>query len=133
MKPIMLALVMCLVAAPAMAAQQVYTWTDAQGVKHYSDSPPPTKEADAKRLKMRGGTTTEEVDQSAAGSEANPNIDMAKALGYSPEDIKRNCEVAQRNVEALSRTTPVDADDATMSAHQVQVDKAEKQVQMFCG
>lgn len=132
MKPIMLALVMCLVAAPAMAAQQVYTWTDAQGVKHYSDSPPPNKQADAKRVKMRGGTTTEEAEQSATDAETNANIDMAKALGYSPEDIKRNCEVAQRNLDTLSRTAPVDADEATMDAHQVQVDKAQKQVQMFC-
>ena len=49
-------LAMCLPVAAASAAQsQVYKWTDAQGVVHYSDAPPPTTQANVQQVRISGG------------------------------------------------------------------------------
>ncbi|KAF0813544.1 hypothetical protein IGB42_01895 [Andreprevotia sp. IGB-42] len=40
---------------PACALAQVYKWTDAQGVLHFGDVPPPAGKADALRIKGASG------------------------------------------------------------------------------
>ena len=98
MKSSFLALALLLLAAAPLAAQQVYTWTDANGVQHFSDAPPPPNTKAAKKVVVRGGITSTEPDvaptEDPAAAKEGPK--MAAAAGYSAEDIKRNCETSQR-------------------------------------
>ena len=130
-------LVLLTFALPA-AAGEMYSWTDANGVKHFSDSPPP-KTVKAQKLRVKGGVTTSapaEDDKAAADQNAGPA--MAAAAGYAPADIKRNCDIAKQNLTSLEGQKlavdadgyPVDLDAA--KAHQAQIEKANQQIKLFC-
>jgi hypothetical protein len=132
-------LVLLTIALPA-AATDMYSWTDANGVKHFSDSPPPTSATKAQRLKLKGGVTTGDdaanVQKEEAAKSSGPAL--AAAAGYAPEDIKRNCDIARKNQTNLEgQKLPVDADGypADLEAaktRQAQMDKAAQQVKLFC-
>ena len=142
MKSRLLLLVLMTVGVSAMAGQ-VYSWTDANGTKHFSDSPPPPS-VNAQKVKVRGQlTTTSEAAAEAPkdNAEAAPTAAgpaLAAAAGYAPEDIKRNCEIANTNLVTLGKQiiatddkgTPLDQDAA--DKHQAFVDKANQQVKLFC-
>jgi hypothetical protein len=56
MKPVLIVLALCFAAASAYAEQgQVYKWTDAGGVVHYSDAPPPKDVTNVQTVKVSGG------------------------------------------------------------------------------
>ncbi|WP_300614751.1 DUF4124 domain-containing protein [Dokdonella sp.] len=126
-----------LAASVPAAAREMYSWTDANGVKHFSDSPP-ADISKARKLKVAGGVTTEaaEAQPKAANAESGPAL--AAAAGYSPEDIKRNCQTARGNLATLetqkpandAEGNPVDAEAA--ARHQTQVDRANQQIKLFC-
>ena len=134
--PILLAL--CL---PAVTlAADMYSWTDANGVKHFSDSPPPANTAKAQKLQMKGGMTLNApVEEPADGDAAKTGGPaLAAAAGYAPDDIKRNCEIAKKNLAQFEgQQVPLDADgypldlDAAKS-RQSQIDKATQQTKLFC-
>lgn len=139
MKQSWLLLAMLAVALPA-AATEMYSWTDAHGVKHFSDSPPPPNVVKAQKLKVTGGiTTTSAANNEATEQAANSSGPaLAAAAGYSPEDIQRNCDIAHKNLGALEAQQPaLDADgnpadaDAARS-RQAQIDKANQQIKLFC-
>lgn len=126
------------VCVPAAAAD-MYSWTDASGVKHFSDSPPPANITKSQKLKVKGGITTNDDSAPPAAAEtkaAGPAL--AAAAGYAPEDIKHNCEVARKNATLLDAQKPTpDANGAAPSAdavkaHQNQVDKTSQQIKLFC-
>ena len=126
-----------LIAAPAFAGE-MYSWTDANGVKHFSDSPPP-QSVKAQKLRVKGGVTTSAPAEEDKADDDNGGPAMAAAAGYAPADIKRNCDIAKQNVATLdSQKPPLDADgypvdlDAAKS-HQAQLDKANQQDKLFCG
>jgi len=135
MKSSAFALLLLGACALSASAQQVYTWTDANGVKHFSDSPPPKNTVDAKKLNVRGGVSSTEVesaDAEAGADSAGPK--MAAAAGYSAEDIKRNCEIARGNMNALNASVPAaDASPEAQVDHQERVGKAQQQLNLFCG
>jgi hypothetical protein len=138
MKRHWLLLVLLAVAIPA-AATDMYSWTDANGVKHFSDSPPPANVTNAHKLKVSGGVTTTsapEAENSPDTKSGGPSL--AAAAGYAPEDIQRNCAIANKNLTTLGAQkvaldadgNPVDA--AAAKSHQDQVDKANRQIKLFC-
>lgn len=135
MKPSLLLLaLLCLGAAPA-GAQQVYSWTDANGTKHFSDTPPPANAASAKKLIVHNGVTSEESNpQAAADGAAKPGPAMAAAAGYSSDDIKRNCEVARKNLDIYTASKPAEGSDPeTQVKYQENLNKAQAQIKLFCG
>ena len=141
-----LLLLVLLATAPAMAAQQVYTWVDANGTKHFSDSPPPASVTKSQKIKVQGQLTT------AAGEETPPAKDdvtkdesgksngpaLAAAAGYAPEDIKRNCQIARNNLTIIEKQVvstdekgnPLDPEQA--KSHEAQLEKANQQIKLFC-
>ncbi len=135
MKPNVFALIaLCLIAVP-VGAQQVYSWTDANGVKHFSDSPPPPNTASAKKLNVHNGVTSTEP-QAAPKDEAEgkEGPKMASAAGYSKDDIKRNCESARKNLEAYDAAKPTEDADAEIQArYEENVAKTQDQIKLFCG
>ncbi|HQZ62728.1 MAG TPA: DUF4124 domain-containing protein [Dokdonella sp.] len=132
MKPSSIVLILaCLSAVPAVA-QQVYSWTDSNGTKHFSDTPPPPNTASAKKLIVHSGVTSTAVEAEAEQPKAGPS--MAAAAGYSEDDIKRNCAAARRNLEIYNASAP--GDDAlpeTQVQYQMNLNKAKEQIKLFCG
>lgn len=135
MKPSISVLALLLAFSGPLAAQQVYTWTDANGVKHFSDAPPPPNVKDTKKVIVRGGvTSTEDANRAAEEESAGKGPGMAAAAGYSAEDIKRNCTTAQRNLDILERSKPgPDAEVEVQVEHQERIGKVQQQIALFCG
>ncbi|MEO6689773.1 MAG: DUF4124 domain-containing protein [Dokdonella sp.] len=140
MKRNWLLFVLLTVGLPAAAAE-MYSWTDANGVKHFSDSPPPASVTKAQKLKLKGGVTTGDATEEATQKEEaakNSGPALAAAAGYAPEDIKHNCEIARKNQATLDSQKPaLDADGYPVDldgakTHQAQVDKFAQQVKLFC-
>ena len=134
MKPSSIALILlCLAAAPA-GAQQVYSWTDANGTKHFSDTPPPPNTVSAKKLVVRGGVTSAEEEAAKVAEQPKEGPQMAAAAGYSEADIKRNCAAAQKNLSTFEASKPGDdaeADDQVR--YQENLSKVQDQIKLFCG
>jgi len=141
MKSRLLRLVLMTVGLSAIAGRD-YSWTAANGTKHFSDSPPPPS-VNAQKVKVRGQLTTtseaaEAPKDNAAAAPTAAGPALAAAAGYAPEDIKRNCEIANQNLVTLGKQiiatddkgTPLDQDAA--DKHQAFVDKANQQVKLFC-
>lgn len=134
MKPSIPVLLLLLAVAGPLAAQQVYTWTDANGVKHFSDEPPPASVKDTKKVIVRGGVTSTEDANKPADEAAGKGPGMAAAAGYSAEDIKRNCATAQRNLDTLQKSRPTaEADVDVQVEYQERVGKVQQQIALFCG
>lgn len=137
MKRFQLMLALLVFAAP-VAATEMYSWTDANGVKHFSDSPPPANVAKAKKLKVKGGVTSAATEEEPKPADKNAGPALAAAAGYAPEDIKRNCEIARKNLGNLETQKPalgadgepIDAEAA--KSRQTQIDKANQQIKLFC-
>lgn len=136
MKPQLTILLLCLAVAP-VSAQQVYSWTDANGTKHFSDTPPPPNTASAKRLEVRSGiTSTQEMPEAEGESQPAPGSGpaMAAAAGYSDADIKRNCAAAQKNLERYEAAKPGEDEEADVQArYQDGLSKVQSQIKLFCG
>lgn len=109
MRAIILLMLAC---AWTMASAQVYTWRDASGKVHYSDTPPPG--VDAK--KMRAGTQAEKAPAPATAGRSVAEQDMefrkrqaeAEKLRAKTEqenkdadESKRNCADAKKQLTAL--------------------------------
>lgn len=124
-------------ATPAFAAE-MYSWTDANGVKHFSDSPPP-KTVKAQKLRVKGGVTTSAPAEEETEADKDAGPAMAAAAGYAPADIKRNCDIARQNLTTIEGQKPaLDADGYPVDldaakAHQAQLEKANQQIKLFCG
>ncbi|GAA0714508.1 DUF4124 domain-containing protein [Dokdonella soli] len=139
MKRNWLLLALLTVGLPAAAAD-MYSWTDANGVKHFSDSPPPASVVKAQKLKVKGGvtTSTEADGEKKAEAAKSSGPALAAAAGYAPEDIKRNCDIAKKNLAVLdTQKVPVDSlgyptDLDAAKSHQAQIDKANQQIKLFC-
>ena len=84
----LLALVAGLIAAPAAFSGEVYQWKDANGVTHYSQTPP-----------TKGSYQQRQI--TAAGASA------AQAAAPQAVEESPNCTTARANVAALSDGRPV--------------------------
>lgn len=131
MKPSSIVLILaCLSAAPAVA-QQVYSWTDANGTKHFSDTPPPPNTTGAKKLVVHNGLTSAEAPPVEEAKTEGQS--MAAAAGYSESEIKRNCETAQKNLGIYNASAPGDeALPETQVQYQMNLSKTKDQIKLFC-
>src|ERR1700760_711665 len=82
------------------AGGQVYKWTDAQGVVHYSDAPPPTTQTNVQTVRVTGGDRPHDVasaptsgsteeQQPAAQNQVAQNTPAA-----APVDHSKDCATA---------------------------------------
>ena len=113
-----------LLAASASHAGEVYQWKDANGVTHYSQTPPPKGAYQQRQITDRGASTpVQETPQ-------------ASAPGEEPR-----CATARANVAALSGDRPVQEADAdgkpgrTLSDAEraSQLELANAAVKAYCG
>ena len=116
---------------PSAMASGAYSWIDANGIKHYSDQPPPASAKNPRRLRLSTSSSrsieTEPVDAKPSGNQA-----MARAAGYEEKDIKRNCEVATKNLAALNAAPQLlSGSEEAMNREQART-QAKGQVNLFC-
>lgn len=147
MKPRLLLLVL-LAAGAAASAAQVYSWTDANGTKHFSDSPPPPS-ISAQKIKVRSQLTTDAGTQPATEPvpEAKPPeaappgaTASAKPLVDSPENRAKQCQLAKSNLALLQSQFQVSApagDDGKAAVlddagRKQALAKASDQVSFYC-
>ena len=144
-------LLLVLIAAGASAsAAQVYSWTDANGTKHFSDSPPPPS-VSAQKIKVRSQLTTDAGVQPATEVPPAPEpkppeaatpgaTASAKPLVDSPENRAKQCQMAKSNLALLQSqfqvSTPAGDDGKTAvlddAGRKQAVDKAQDQVAFYC-
>lgn len=90
-----------LMGAPIQAQEAGYRWTDADGVTHYTQTPPPAgvpyDKVVSKAAKVSEEAAKAEADKKAAQSTETVASDARRAV----------CEAARRNVAALSGDLPV--------------------------
>ena len=91
------------VIAQAQESQEVYSWRDAAGVVHYSQTPPgggipyETHKANVARNAAAAATTATSAEPAAApAAAAEPAADTSVASNQQSQ-----CELARKNVEAL--------------------------------
>jgi hypothetical protein len=129
-----------LVAACPLAFGQAYKWKDAQGVTHYSDSPPPA------------GTKVETIKTSgvvvppaaAAAATPAPAASTAKpAPGSTVVDNPANrahlCDQLHKNMDVLGKEAVVSMDDGKGGSQQLdpaarkrQIDLTQAQMTIYC-
>ncbi len=131
MKPSSIVLIIACLSAAPVVAQQVYSWTDANGTTHFSDTPPPPNTNGAVKLNVQKGLTNAEVPPVVEVKSEGQS--MAAAAGYSESEIKRNCETAQKNLVVYNASAP--GDDAlpeTQVQYQINLSKTKDQIKLFC-
>ncbi|MEO6077025.1 MAG: DUF4124 domain-containing protein [Dokdonella sp.] len=114
----------------ATFASEAYRWVDANGVNHYSDQPPPRSAKDPRKLRLSSGEPLgipEPVEEKAGENQA-----MARAAGYEEKDIKRNCELASKNLAALTSAAPLVKGSEEAQIKEQSIQQAQGQVKLFC-
>ena len=111
-RPLVAVLVLSLASATALAEQQrVYQWKDANGVTHYSQTPPA-------QGKFQQRTITQHV---SAAAPAQPTAERA----VSPQ-----CATAQRNIELLQGGSRLQVDSNGDGQPDGDLDDADRQKQL---
>lgn len=143
-KLLLLALSCCMVGAYA-ADQQVYKWTDAAGVQHFSDAPPPKDAQNVQLMRVSGSdrphsvetANTEPGSQPEDGS-ANANSGNAQAAKPSDANL-RACATARNNLDLLNSKLPVSVTGPDgkpvpldTKARDAQIAAANAQIAAYC-
>ena len=122
---------------------QVYKWTDAQGVVHYSDAPPPTTQSNVQTVRLTGGDRPHDVaclvSEKRTPSNRRDRIRLRRTRRPARPDHSKDCATARSNLELLQSKfqvtvngadgKPVALDD---KARQVQLAAANAQVAVYC-
>ncbi len=84
-------------AAAPLAANEIYSWKDARGVTHYSQTPPPA----GTRFEVRQMTGAAPTAAAGAQTAATPTPAPANANAASAAGNADQCDLARKNVAAL--------------------------------
>lgn len=127
-----------LMAVCPLAFGQAYKWKDAQGVTHYSDSPPPA------------GTKVEKIKTSGvvippAGNPAPAAASTAAAkpapgpVADTPANRAKLCDQLHKNADTLSKEKTVSVDDGKGGSKVLddagrarQVETTQAQITLYC-
>ncbi|GLQ50197.1 DUF4124 domain-containing protein [Dyella flava] len=110
MRRLPIALVLLLVAP--LATAQVYKWTDAQGITHFSETPPPgnTKYS---QVSVATGTEAPASSGSSAASTSSSSTDSSQSSSNNaqtpdtPENRAKLCASLKANIATLQGAGPV--------------------------
>lgn len=146
MKAIFPLLALLSVAASAYAAQaQVYKWTDAAGVVHYSDAPPPQNTPKVETMHVSGGerahaasANVESGDKPKDASAANAPAQPA-AVPDTPDNRAKECQTARNNLALLQSSAPVSVIGAdgkpqavTDNDRQARIEGVKDRIAQYC-
>ena len=129
--PLLIVVVLALPAAAA--AETLYKWTDAEGITHYSDSPPP-EDSDFEAREIRVDPAPPPI------AEAPEAAATASTDAQATPTASENCTRVRANVETLERSEVVRMDldgDGTSEAltdaqREQQLEIAQRQVEVYC-
>jgi len=100
---LLLGLLACGLSLPALAADKVYKWKDANGIVHFTDQPPPKgTEFDSVQVKTTAtaaGASAENGDQPDPGKAAD---EAAAAATAAATPNKKQCDEAKAQVGQLA-------------------------------
>jgi hypothetical protein len=133
----------CFVVGAYAADQQVYKWTDASGVVHFSDAPPPKDARDVQLMRVSGSDRPRSVDSASNGEPgSNSENEGGSAAATTPDPKDANakaCATARNNLEILNSKMPVSVtgpdgkplplDDKARAA---QIAAANANVELYC-
>lgn len=138
--PLLIAVSLALPAAAA--ADTLYKWTDAEGITHYSDSPPPQgSDVEAREIRVDPAPPPIAAAPDAAAPDAAPGTAPESEPGAEPvPTASENCTRVRANVETLERSEVVrmdlDGDGTTETLtdeqREQQLEIAQRQVEVYC-
>lgn len=118
--PLAMALALLVAAAPALAQQQrVYQWKDANGVTHYSDSPP-SQTYKTRDINARSGTVVEPVPEKPTESEqcTNARSNVQRLQGTEAVGVDTDGDgKADRSMDANERKAQLELNQAAVKAY----------------
>lgn len=135
MRPALAALLLVF-ATQAFAAGEVYKWTDEKGVVHYTETPPPDRDFEKKKVDAAPAATPEAA--AAPAPAAAPQDGSQAAAPESP--IQSNCATARTNVDQLERNKDVrvdlngdgQAEILTEEQHAAELKRNRALVEIYC-
>ncbi|WP_259368347.1 DUF4124 domain-containing protein [Chromobacterium violaceum] len=141
MKPFAVWMISAALLAPTLAAAEVYTWTDANGNKVYSDQPPPS--VNARRMSVRAPQTAAPASAPLADKKAEKKTenkavasDNAAIAAANAKIKEQNCKAAQTNLSTLQLNGRIRMPGSTALATDAQrnelIRQAQKDVQTWC-
>jgi hypothetical protein len=112
---LLFALIVC--TAGFAHAGDLYRWTDAQGVMHFSDTPPPQSQVDPAKVKVDRNKISDADstlnaapkpgDNTAAPNSSAPAAPPRNNPATAAVDSNRMCDQARSNVQLLQGSYPV--------------------------
>jgi hypothetical protein len=137
---------LCVSAQLYAADSQVYKWTDAAGVVHYTDAPPPKETLNVQTVRVSGGDRPRAValDNSDANATTAPKDASATNpppanTADTPDNRTKLCQSARGNLEMLQSKFPVSIAGADGKPQQLddkgrqdQITSANAQVAQYC-
>jgi hypothetical protein len=137
MRPLAFCIALALLAvAGGASAQQYYKWKDANGVTHYTKTPPP-EGTQADRVAVNAAAPT--PDPAAAGTA--PKADAGTGMSSTAaQQRSAACQTAQANLDTLQNNPFVSIDKdgdgkpelLTVEEHNAQLAIAREQVRTLC-
>lgn len=141
-------LLVLMIASAGVCAEEVYAWTDAAGVKHFSDSPPPANVHNARRLTLHGGTAAttiapagnETSSDTTTGADVTNAATAGEAAGNSADSQAKACETARSNLKLLQSDYQVSMPNGADGKPQVidknrrdlEIARAKDQISFYC-
>ena len=142
--------------AGSASAEQFYKWKDADGVTHYTSTPPP-KGIEASRLAVSGSSRSR-VDQSleenrfpvgpaddgtppAPGADAEGNAQAEQRTAAAIQQRRDSaCETAKQRYEILANNAAVEwdrdgdgvAEALDVKEHAAEMEKAQQSIGFYC-
>ncbi len=144
-----LVLILTLLGAPATEADNAYTWTDADGIVHYSDKPPESGKAKAIKLKTSrlrdqpeaAPTAATQTNQDKQPADEEPvTVPTEEPSTLTLAQRRDNCERARKNLAALETRPQVLIDDKETGERRVlayeehadMIVKSREHVRKYC-
>ncbi len=135
---ISLSLGICLSVFSADTISKVtYRWTDIDGIVQYTERPPVNVDYEIITVTASGGQ--EIISKSAEEAPKEEGATVESTLDGVIMANKRNCEIAQQNMEVLTNIARIRVSDEkgenrilSPEEKQARVDETQKQIDTFC-
>ena len=120
-------------------AEDVYKWTDSNGVSHYADAPPDGTKYEKLNV-SRGTSTRAAAAEDGTEAAATPEAAAAAAAAQSAAASSPNCLQARANLETL-RSNPVvrkdtngdgELEDVSGEGLQKEIARAQQLADVYC-
>lgn len=131
--PLICLLVLFLAPALACAEQHIYQWTDANGITHYSDSPPPRgvkyKNLQATMDSVGAASASSSAKTVAAATPTEPAAaTKPENIQDTPDNRKKLCTNLSSNMKLLQGSAPLIIDGAEGKQQALSKDGRAKQL-----